>query len=353
MDSKELLRRISVEQIVDLLVNYYGIQMKGDDGLADIFATRCHHSFDEEASFKLYLYKETKSFVCYSECGSMSLFDFVMTMNDCTFAESINFLEKYFHIGINVQRGFGRPKIEAPVRPYVKKEVDFNEQLPEYDEGILNTFIPYHAIEWLYEGISDDTMNKYQIKFSIANNSIIIPHRDKDDRLVGIRERNLDKRQVEVLGRKYTPFTSFRNKITYKHSLGKNLYGIHINKEVIREYKKCIIFEAEKSVLKMDSIWGDNLSVAVGGSSVSLYQLNLLKELGVEDVYLAFDNEGVDNEKWNIKLDKICSKVTEFGFNCFIIEDREGKYLDLKDSPIDKNELVFLELYRNARKYNK
>ena len=34
----------------------------------------------------------------------------------------------------------------------------------------------------------------------------------------------------------------------------------------------------------MDSIWGDNLSVAVGGSSVSLYQLNLLKELGVEDV---------------------------------------------------------------------
>ena len=32
MDSKELLRRISVEQIVDLMVNYYGIEMKGDDG---------------------------------------------------------------------------------------------------------------------------------------------------------------------------------------------------------------------------------------------------------------------------------------------------------------------------------
>ena len=30
MDSKELLDKISVEQIVGLLVNYYGIEMKED-----------------------------------------------------------------------------------------------------------------------------------------------------------------------------------------------------------------------------------------------------------------------------------------------------------------------------------
>ena len=42
----------------------------------------------------------------------MSLFDFVMTMNNCTFAESVQFLESYFHIGMNFQRGFGRPKRE-------------------------------------------------------------------------------------------------------------------------------------------------------------------------------------------------------------------------------------------------
>lgn len=30
MDSKELLNKISVEQIVGLLVNYYGIEMKED-----------------------------------------------------------------------------------------------------------------------------------------------------------------------------------------------------------------------------------------------------------------------------------------------------------------------------------
>ena len=70
-----------------------------------------------------------------------------------------------------------------------------------------------------------------------------------------------------------------------------NAYGIDKNKEAIKEYKKCIIFEAEKSVLKMDSIYGNNPSVAVGGSSVSEYQLNLLKVNGCEKVYLAFDRE--------------------------------------------------------------
>ena len=350
MDSKELLNKISVEQIVGLMVNYYGIEMKEDtDPLAYIFATRCHHSFDEEASFKLYLYKENKTFVCYSSCGSMSLFDFVMTMNDCTFAESVQFLEEYFHIGINFQRGFGRPKREKiEIKPYVKKEVDFNEQLPEYDGSILNTFINFHAVEWLEEGISHETMDKYGIKYDIETQGVVIPHYDKDSRLVGIRERNLDKRQIDM-GRKYVPYTSFTHRKTYKHKLSMNAYGIDKNKEAISEYKKCIIFEAEKSVLKMDTIYGNNPSVAVGGSSISEYQLNLLKTNGCEKVYLAFDRE--DGEKWESKLDKICQRIVNFGLECYVIEDKEGKYLDLKMSPIDNGREVFEILLREARKY--
>ena len=351
MDSKELLNKISVEQIVGLMVNYYGIEMKEDtDPLAYIFATRCHHSFDEEASFKLYLYKENKTFVCYSSCGSMSLFDFVMTMNDCTFAESVQFLEEYFHIGINFQRGFGRPKREKiEIKPYVKKEVDFNEQLPQYDDNILNTFINFHAVEWLEEGISHETMDKYGIKYDIETQGVVIPHYDKDSRLVGIRERNLDKRQIDM-GRKYVPYTSFTHRKTYKHPLGKNLYGINFNKEAINKFKKCIIFEAEKSVLKMDTVYGNNNpSVSVGGSSISEYQLNLLKTNGCEKVYLAFDRE--DGEKWESKLDKICQRIVNFGLECYVIEDKEGKYLDLKSSPIDHGKEVFEILLRGVRKY--
>ena len=128
-----------------------------------------------------------------------------------------------------------------------------------------------------------------------------------------------------------------------------NAYGIDKNKESIKEYKKCIIFEAEKSVLKMDSIYGNNPSVAVGGSSVSEYQLNLLKVNGCEKVYLAFDRE--EGEKWENKLNKICQKIVNFNLECYIIEDVEGKYLNLKESPADKGRETFEILLKEARKY--
>ena len=42
-----------------------------------------------------------------------------------------------------------------------------------------------------------------------------------------------------------------------------------------------------------------------------------------------------------------------FGLECYIIEDKEGKYLDLKDSPIDNGQEVFEILLQGARKYEK
>ena len=335
--------------IVDLVIylgGEFNEQMETNEKMV-LNTSLCHGG----ESWKCELYKDSFNFHCYTNYGTFDIITLVQEVMNLSFTEAIEFIEEYFHLGINFQRGFGRPKKkEVPIRKPIKKEVDFNEQLPEYDGSILNTFINYKPVEWIYEGISVETMEKYGIRYSIENNSIIIPHRDKDGRLVGIRERNLDKRQVEVLGRKYTPYTSFAHRLTYKHRLSMNAYGIDKNKEAISEYKKCIIFEAEKSVLKMDSVWNNNPSVAVGGSSVSLYQLNLLKELGVKDIYLSFDKE--EGIKWEQKLDKICKRIYDFGFNVFIIEDVEGKYLDLKDSPIDKGEFVFLELYKNARKYN-
>ena len=348
MNSKELKEKLSLDMIVDLVIylgGEFNEQMETNEKMV-LNTSLCHGG----ESWKCELYKDSFNFHCYTNCGTFDIITLVQEVMDLSFSEAIEFIEEYFHLGINFQRGFGRPKKkEVPIRKPIKKEIDFNERLPEYDSSILNTFINYKPIEWIYEGISVETMEKYSIKFSIENNSIIIPHRDQLGRLVGIRERNLDKKQVEVLGRKYVPYFSFAHRLTYKHRLSMNAYGIDKNKEAINEYKKCIIFEAEKSVLKMDTAYGNNPSVAVGGSSVSLYQLNLLKELGVKDIYLSFDKE--EGIKWEQKLDKICKRIYDFGFNVFIIEDKEGKYLDLKDSPIDKGQDIFEILLGEARKY--
>lgn len=290
------------------------------------------------------------TFIAIPNCGSFSLLDLVQNvMQFETLQESIDFIAEYFNL-YRVQRGFGRREKPKPREIPKKKEVDYNEVLSEYDNSILNTFLDYHAVEWLYEGISNETMNKYEIKFDLDSEGIIIPHRDKDGRLIGIRQRNLNKKQLE-LGRKYVPYVSPRSRIIYRSSLGKNLYGIHINKEKIKEYKMCVIFESEKSVLKMDSFYNENPSTGIGGSSVSDFQLNLLKQLGCEIIYIAFDNEVNKDEKWDKKMKRIYEKIVNFGFRCFVIGDWEQKYLDDKDAPVDKGKEVWKILFGQSKEY--
>lgn len=292
--------------------------------------------------------------IAIPNCGSFSIVDLVQdVMNFKELQQAVDYIADYFNITDGAIKGFGK-KVKPQVidrEPPKKKEIDFNEKLLEYDDYILNSFIQYHAVEWLSEGISDEAMSKYEISFDLVSNSIIIPHRDIENRLVGIRQRNLDKRQVEVLKRKYVPHNHYTNKITYRHSLGKNLYGVNINKEEIRESKKCIIWESEKSTLLMDSYYGENPSVSVGGSSISDFQLNILKNLGVRDIYVFFDYE-TDMEKWEKKMEKIYNKIINWGFDCYYIPNEiKGRYLNEKDSPIDKGKDVFEILLKSSIKY--
>ena len=39
--------------------------------------TACHNTDLDDASDKLYFYKDTKLFVCYTECGNQSIFKFL------------------------------------------------------------------------------------------------------------------------------------------------------------------------------------------------------------------------------------------------------------------------------------
>lgn len=300
-----------------------------------------------------YIYtKIPKSFIAIPNCGHMSLYDLVMELKGITFAESVEFVKQYFHIGEIGIKKFGRTKEEKkPIEiiPYVKKKVDFDEKLPIADNCVLNTLINYHAVEWLQEDISHETMDLYNIKFDLYTNSIIIPHNNIDGNLVGIRQRNLGKKQLEI-GRKYVPFVCLSTNQQFRHKLSMNLYGLDINKERIQQSKRAIIFEAEKSVLKMDSAFGVNPSVSVCGSTISEYQLNLLRQLNVEEIYVAFDKEEDKGEAWKKKMNKLYKRITENDFKCFIIEDTNN-LLDNQESPIDKGKEIFLELLNNAKEF--
>ena len=133
----------------------------------------------------------------------------------------------------------------------------------------MNTFSEYYTPEWLYEGISIQSMKQFNILYSINQNKIIIPHYNIDNLLIGIRGRALNDEDIAI--GKYMPVEI--EGIIYSHPLGYNLYGLNLNKDNIRKKKMAIVFESEKSVLLYETLFGreNNIAVAVCGSNFSNY----------------------------------------------------------------------------------
>ena len=119
--------------------------------------------------------------------------------------------------------------------------------------------------------------------------------------------------------------------------------------------KKVIVFEGEKSCLLFSSFFGteNDISVAVCGSNLINYQVEILKSLGVEEIIIAFDKqyqEYKDKEyiKWEEKLINIYKKYGGFIQISFILDI--DCLLGYKDSPVDKGPDIFLELFNNRKK---
>ena len=342
MDYAEIISNLDTDSVIHLMTEL-GADRYDDKGDFVIFPTICHNLESSEASMKLYFYKKNKMFVCYTECGSMSIFKFLRTYYEERQIE-YDWYQDIYEVVCNCssfkqKEGFIKPVYKSLKERYsvARKEV----QLPEYSPNVLDCFIKYYSPEWLNDGISKLTMDKFNILYSISQYKIIIPHYDIDGRLVGIRGRALNEWEVENIG-KYAPIRI--ENTWYKHPLSMNLYGLNLNRKNICAHSICFIFESEKAVMQMEGFQLPNCSAAVCGSNFNKYQLNILmKACAPHEIVLCFDKEELPGEeKYFNKLWNICQKYKNY-CNFSFIYDREG-LLDLKDSPTDKGEEIFRKL---------
>ena len=76
MDYKEIIDNLKIESVIELMKRL-GADRYQDAGGHIIFPTICHNVDSAEASMKLYFYKNSKLFQCYTSCGTMSIFKFL------------------------------------------------------------------------------------------------------------------------------------------------------------------------------------------------------------------------------------------------------------------------------------
>ena len=347
MNYEELLENLDEDKIKQLL-DKLDIPWQ-DKGSHLICKTACHNIDLDEASWKLYYYKNNKFFYCYSSCQGMSIFKFLKHYYETRQIEYDWYQDIYEVVrdcsnfkGVD---GFVVEKYKSLRDCYEIRRKE--KQLPQYSSNVLDCFVKLYPQEWLDDGITEQAMDKFNISYSISQNKIIIPHYDIDGRLVGIRGRALNDWEIENVG-KYTPIKI--EQTWYKHPLSMNLYGLNITKDNIRAHSICFLFESEKAVMQMEGFQYPNCSAAVCGSNFNKYQLNILmKTCAPHEIILCFDKEELPGEdKYFNKLYGICKKYEQYCDFSFIY-DREN-LLGLKDSPTDKGEDIFNKLLKRRVK---
>jgi hypothetical protein len=358
-DKTRIKESLTLDNIFDLLQEWGGDPKYTSFGI--LSATICHN-YPGEGSHKLYFYSNSGLFRCYTGCDSyFDIFEL---------ARKVALIQKSLNWDLNdavrwVAQRFGLsgtvediPDINSEDWIYLNnyeriQEIEPKEQieviLKEYDRSILDRFNYQMKITpWIKEGITQDVLHNALIGYYPGGDQITIPHFDINDRFIGLRGRTLCADEGELYG-KYRPIKV--NQQWYNHPLGMNLYGLNWNKEAIKTMRTAIIFEGEKSVLKYASNfgWENNISVACCGSAISSYQIELLREQGVQEIAIAFDRqfkEIGDEEFKHLKNNLI--KTREKYKNDLTISFVFDKHMltGYKDSPIDAGPDTFLQLFK-------
>ena len=346
MDANEIKNNLSESDIYSFLQDLGGEPYKQGDSI--ISRTICHN-LPHDGSHKLYYNNDKKSWHCFTECScSYDIFSLIEQVKGIEFKEAFKYVKEYFGYIDNDSDIDYNDKIDISFFDKFKKKED-KSTLPIVDEKVLNVFHDSYHISWVKDYIKPSTMKKFGIKLDILNQRIIIPTRGSNGDLIGIRARSLNKEMVDK-GFKYMPLK--HNGVLYNFPMGSVLYGLYENMENIKRIKKIVLFEGEKSALALDSFYnGSGIGVAVGGSSFSSKQLDLIKNLPIEEVVIALDKEweevGSPLEKYYAeKIKKVFRDKLDPYCNVSVIHDMEG-LLEEKDSPTDKGFDTWQRLWDN------
>ncbi len=339
MDAKEVIDRLNEIDIYEILLDLEANPIMTNNA---IYCRTICHGGDSQ---KLYYYFDRKIFKCFTHgCKIGNIFNLLMMVKNWDFITAYNYICEKFNFSREVHL---EERLDFSF--FEKFEAISNKwEYTPLNKNILKGYYPFYYQGWLEEHITIDTMKKFNILFNVKDYRIVIPHYNIKGELIGIRRRNLTN--TDLLKGKYMP--EVINGVTYSHSLGGNLYGLNNTLQYIIESKTIILFEAEKSVLQLDSYNLGLGGVALCGSSLTGGQFEILVDLinehDIKEVVVALDKEFIEvgdklEEFYQRKIRlNIIEKLLPY-VDVSVIWDVDN-LLDYKNSPTDKGSEIFKKL---------
>lgn len=324
LDIAAIKAQITDDDIIALM-DSMGIPLVSANSQYQLYPSACHHSDWERHKNKLYYYVQSQRWHCYSCSGDWDTIGLVQHLRKCTFNQAVDYICHTLNINATevVQDDMRDPWQRDLRRWLPNADIDEPAELTAYDPAILSAFDHLYPTEWLEYGITRDSMDKFGIGWYARQACISIPV-VQNGQLVGVRGRYT--RQQDVDKGKYRPIAMLDGTVL-KFSTNQCLYGLDQNKSAIEKCRQVLLFESEKSCLKADSKGVYN-TLAVFGSNISKRQIELLLELGVNEVTVAFDSDyrvvGDDDFRFFVaKIKKIASKLTPY-FSTFVCYNNQG-----------------------------
>lgn len=354
IDVKKLKKSLSLahhKQIMQAL----GIPSYSENSTQIVYYTGDKNVDSYKGSPKLYFYKDTSIYVGMTAGRSYDIISLVQTRlallkQPCSFLDACQFIIDTTNINPD---SISRIKKDSHVYDWSSLEKfvrirKYGSALKEYPRTIIDTLPAYFPESWYDEGISESTMEKYQIRYYERCNQTVIPCFDEEARLIGVRVRNWDEDRVAEA--KYMPLITLDG-TCYKFNTNQVFYGINYNKPEIERTGKVIIVESEKAVMKLDTYMGEhNIALGMYGSNLGIQRRNQLLKMGVNTVSYVVDNDFIGQndeffEQWREKIQHFI-KLWDGFCRVEIVWDNLG-LLGPKENATDRTKEVWEQLWEN------
>ena len=338
IDIASLKSQLTDDRIIELMDALGAPLMKADSNNL-IFPSICHHGADcQSHKPRLYYYIESQNWFCFVCHFSGDTISLVQHVKHLDFNQAVSYICSILHLQVGQIEQNEQLDNWVELRRFLPNAEPEPDKLLTYDKSILSLFDHLYPQEWLDYGISANILDKFGIGWYARQACISIPV-VFNGQLVGVRGRYT--REQDVAKGKYRPICTLDGTVL-KFPSSACLYGYDQNKAAIEKSRQVVLFESEKSVLKAPSFGIDN-AIAVFGSNISKQHIQLLLELGVNDVVLCMDSDykqvGDDEFKFFVvKMKKLAAKLKPF-FNCSIVYNNQGYDMykcNMMDIPYDQ-----------------